>query len=100
MTIEKMTILSYALLALAITLGMVTVVLFFTLKIPKAYRAVKGQKRSKKKKHMSSRKNDRKSRLETEKRKQEQMNETEMLMEEAVQFTILQDITYVHADEL
>lgn len=107
-TIEEMTIMSYVLLVVAIVLGIVAVVLFFTLRIPKAYRAVKGhghnRKRyhgKKKTRHVSQRKKSKKSHPETVKLRDgwEHDSEIEVLCEETIHFTMLQDITYVHVEE-
>lgn len=102
MTIEKMTIMSYIFLVVAVVLGIVAVVLFFTLRIPKAYRAVKGHTyRGKRSRHVSARKKMRVNKPETVKLEEDrqQDSETEVFCEGDVQFTVLQDITYVHADE-
>lgn len=103
MTIEEMTTMSYILLAIAVVLGIVAVVLFFSLKIPKAYRAVKGQKKSRRRRvgrkqmrHQPPKeRNSEKSNAETVKLEEE----TVALCEDEVHFTMLQDITYVHAEE-
>lgn len=102
MTIEKMTIMSYIFLVIAVLLGIVAVVLFFTLRIPKAYRAVKGHTyRGKKSRHVSARKKTKVNKPETVKLEEDwqQDSETELFSEDDVRFTVLQDITYVHADE-
>lgn len=111
MTIEEMTTVSYILLAVAVILGIVAVVLFVTMKIPKAYRAVKGQKKSKrrhrgKRKHHAAPKTaDRKKhnsvtmKLEKQLQHKHMEEETEVLSEQEVKFTIVQDITFIHVDE-
>lgn len=98
MTIEKMTMLSYILLAFAIILGITAVVLFFTLKIPKAYRIVKGQKKKKIKRRIA---NKEKQTPKTKRLKESfvQESETVTIREEEVHFHILQDITFVHVDK-
>ena len=109
MTIEEMTAVSYILFAIAVILGIVAVVLFVTMKIPKAYRAVKGQKkrrhRGKRKHHVAPQKADKKKHntvtMKPEKQLQQtQLEEkTEVLSEHEVKFTIVQDITFIHVDE-
>lgn len=98
MTIEKMTTLSYILLAFAIILGITAVVLFFTLKIPKAYRIVKGQKKKKAKRRITKKE---KQSPKTKKLKESfiQEGETVVMREEEVYFHMLQDITFVHVDK-
>lgn len=92
MTIENMTIMSYALLAVAVMLGIVAVVLFFTLKIPKAYRSVKGQGKNRK----------RKKKCKEPKRVVEtvQLEQYSQPQDNGVHFTVLQDITYIHTKEV
>lgn len=114
MTIEEMTTMSYVFLAIAVVLGIVAVILFVTLKIPKAYRAVKGQKNSRKryagrtkktasrksKQRKKSEKNSQKTvKLEESRLKDKEEDKTEILNGEKVQFTMLQDITYIHVEE-
>lgn len=108
MTMEEMITVSYILLAIAVVIGIVAVVLFFTLKIPKAYRVVKGQKSSKKrhkrkkrKRYVQQKRNAGKSISVTAKldEKRQQNSETEVFCEDEVRFTMLQDITYVHVEE-
>lgn len=98
MTIEEMTAVSYILLAFAIILGIVTVVLFFTLKIPKAHRAVKGQRKHKRKKRITGKTKDIPKTVKLEESFMQE-GETVLMAEDKVHFTILQDITYVHAEE-
>ncbi len=97
MTIEEMTAVSYILLTFAIILGIVTVVLFFTLKIPKAHRAVKGQRKHKRKKRITGKTKDIPKTVKLEESFMQE--ETMVMTEDKVHFTILQDITYVHAEE-
>ena len=114
MTIEEMTTMSYIFLAIAVVLGIVAVVLFITLKIPKAYRSVKGQKNStkryagrrkktasrKSKQRKKSEKNSQKTvKLGGNQSKDKEEDKTEILNGEKVQFNMLQDITYVHVEE-
>ena len=93
MTIEEMTTMSYIFLVIAIVLGIIAVVLFFVWKIPKSYRAVKGQKRYKKKAHRTTR-------LNNEKTGQAETVRLDAKQQEKVQFTTLQDITFVHTEEI
>lgn len=109
MTIEEMRTMSYVLLAVAVMLGIIAIVWFITLKIPKAYRAVKEQKSNKKrcvgKKQkyyvVQNKKKKGKSNLTTVKLEEngKHILETEVLSEEKIRFTILQDITYVFVKE-
>lgn len=86
------TVLSYMFLVIAVVLGLIAVVLFFAWKLPKGYRAVKGQKRRKKQAYrtagLSEKKPERAQTVKLEKKQQEK-----------VPFIILQDITFVHAQE-
>lgn len=111
MTIEKMTILSYILLVVAVMLGIVAVVLFFTLKIPKAYRSVKGQRKSKKKTKDNNKTKKQRVSLEMQmqswktetmrlKEGECQLQQTEQSPEDKVTFELLQDITYIHTEEV
>ena len=92
MTIEEMTIMSYIFLIIAVVLGIVAVVLFFVWKIPKRYRSVKRQKRHRKRAH-------RKARESKSKTAQSETVRLDAKKQEKVQFTVLQDITFVHAEE-
>ena len=67
-------------------------VLFFAWKIPKSYRVVKGQKHYKKKKHRATR-------LGNERNGQAETVKLDAKQQEKVQFTTLQDITFVHTEE-
>lgn len=92
MTIEEMTIMSYVFLVIAILLGIIAVILFFVWKIPKSYRAVKGQKRRKGKVKQVAK-------LKVKKREQADTVRLDAKRQERVPFTTLQDITFVHAEE-
>ena len=92
MTIEEMTIMSYVFLVIAIVLGIIAVILFFAWKIPKNYRVVKGQKHYKKKKNRATR-------LGNERNGQAETVKLDAKQQEKVQFTTLQDITFVHTEE-
>lgn len=107
MTIEEMTTMSYVFLAIAVVLGIVAVMLFVTLKIPKAYRAVKGSKNRRKRAVSRKIKQGRKIQKSSSKTvklkenlsKDKKEEQTEILCGEKVSFTMLQDITYVHVEE-
>lgn len=101
MTIENMTMMSYIFLAIAVVLGMIAVILFFTWKIPKGYRAVKGHKKSINGKKITKRMPSKKGKSETVKLKVNSQYDgaTEVFPGDEVQFVTLQDITFVHADE-
>ncbi|MEE1256937.1 MAG: hypothetical protein UHN47_10535 [Lachnospiraceae bacterium] len=92
MTIEEMTMMSYIFLIIAVVLGIVAIVLFFVWKIPKGYRTVKGQKRYRKRVHHKQRT----CKPETA---QTETIKLDVKQQEKVQFTVLQDITFVHAEE-
>lgn len=92
MTIEEMTIMSYIFLVIAILLGIIAVILFFVWKIPKSYRAVKGQKRRKGKVKQVSK-------LREKKTRQAETVRLDTKQQEKMQFTTLQDITFVHTEE-
>lgn len=92
MTIEEMTIMSYVFLVIAILLGIIAVILFFVWKLPKSYRAVKGQKRRKGKAEQAAK-------LKVEKGGQTETVRLDEKRQERVRFTTLQDITLVHTEE-
>ena len=92
MTIEEMTMMSYVFLVIAILLGIIAVILFFVWKIPKSYRAVKGQKRRKGKAKQASK-------LREKKTGQAETVRLDTKRQEKMQFTTLQDITFVHTEE-
>ncbi len=95
MTIENMTAVSYGLLVVAVMLGIIALILFFALKIPKANRVVRGQRTKKQVRTRQSVKKHKKTKNPT-------IQETKILYQKEekdrgkVKFTVLQDITYIH----